>query len=130
MALLKDIVDALLVYPELYQTVPFLEIDKFVRFAKHFKHEIQLNQGENLAGAPLRLPLYLHDFLRDLLAFNDVETLQCWSALRHVIWNEDHDMLAELSIDEAALFQRFGGQSDQAQERLGEKHRNIPYNAH
>jgi hypothetical protein len=47
--LLKDIVDALKPFTHLYQNLPFLDAERFIRFAAHVKRKIQLTQ-------PLRQP--------------------------------------------------------------------------
>jgi hypothetical protein len=113
MALLKDITAALLPFPELYSTVPFLQIDRFVRFAKRLKREIQIVLPPTASPTvpPLRLPQYVHEFLRDALVFTDLETMQCWSSLQHVIWQECSGEFEELTDDEAALFQLYGTSS-------------------
>jgi hypothetical protein len=119
--LLKDIVDALKPFTHLYRNLPFLDAERFIRFAAHIKREIQLMQPPAAAGPPLMLPTYIHEFLRDILAFSDLETFQCWTALRHIIWASDRDKKeSELSVVEAALFEKFGSNSLRAEERLGE----------
>ena len=122
MALLKEVTDALSLFPELYTTVPFLQIDRFVRFARRLKRETQIVLPPTASPTvpPLHLPQYVHKFLRDALVFTDLETMQCWSALQHVIWQECNEDLEELTDEEAALFQLHGTSSKtHKQEQLG-----------
>jgi len=121
MLLLKDIVDALEPFTHVYQHLPFLDIERFVRFAAHIKREIQLTQPPAAAGPPLILPTYIHEFLRDIMAFSALQTFQCWAALRRIIWASDRDgRELQLSVAEAALFEKVGSNSLRAEERLGE----------
>jgi hypothetical protein len=123
MVLLKSIVDALYQYPELYSTVPILQIEKFVRFTRKLKCEIQIHLPRDIVDSetpPFRLPQYVHEFLRDVLIFTDLETMQCWSALKEVIWNESLGASEELTAEEAGLFQFHGSKVTIPQnERLG-----------
>ncbi|KZP26722.1 hypothetical protein FIBSPDRAFT_886940 [Athelia psychrophila] len=91
MALLKDITDALIHYPDLYSSVPFLQIDRF----------------------------YVHEFLRDALSWTDLETMQCWSALKAIVWSDEHGPNEELTPDDIALFQLYGNPANaRKQEQL------------
>jgi len=117
MVLLKQISDVLARFPQLYELVPFLQIERFVRFAQHLKYyEIQLTQPvtADLTAPPLRLPLYAHEFLRNVLVHTDDELMQCWSALKAIIWhgNSDLDRTDDLEDGEAALFQKYGTRVD------------------
>lgn len=119
MVLLKEITEALEPFPDLHDCLPFLDAERFIRFAVRVKREIQLNQPATATGPPLRLPIYIHEFLRDVLAFQDLDTLQCWSAFRHIIWRPD--LTAQLSLSEAALFERIGSRRSRADEQIGEQ---------
>ncbi|KAF7979107.1 hypothetical protein HWV62_43638 [Athelia sp. TMB] len=92
MALLKDITDALSHYPDLYASVPFLQIDRFVRITRRLKRELQIIRPATADSAtpPHRLPQYIHKFLQDALSWTDVETMQCWSALKAIVWSDEH----------------------------------------
>ena len=116
MVLLKEITKALEPYPDLHDSLPFLDAERFIRFAVQVKREIQLNQPATATGPPLHLPIYIHEFLRDVLTFQDLDTLQCWSAFQHIIWCSE--LTADLSISEAALFER--SRSSWANEQIGE----------
>ena len=61
----KEITEALEPYPDLHDSLPFLDAERFIRFAVRVKREIQLNQPATATGPPLRLPIYIHEFLRD-----------------------------------------------------------------
>ena len=65
MVLLKEITETLEPYPDLHDSLPFLDAERFIRFAVRVKREIQLNQPATPTGPPLRLPIYIHEFLRD-----------------------------------------------------------------
>jgi hypothetical protein len=115
--LLKHIVDGLAPYPQLFTTIPFLKIKKFVRFARCLKCEIQITQLGIACPteAPLQLSLYIHESLWDVLVFRDTETIQCWAALRDVIWDdtlEPEGSAEELAEHEAALFQQCGAKEN------------------
>jgi hypothetical protein len=109
MVLLKQISDALAHFPQLYETVPFLQIERFVRFVRRLKYEIQLTQPvtTDLTAPPLRLPLYVHEFLCNVLVLTDDELMQCWSALKAIIWHGNLDRTDDLEDGEAALFQKY-----------------------
>lgn len=114
MILFKQITDALAEYPQLYGSVPFLQIDRFVRFSRRLKFEIQLNQtlGADLDSPPLRLPRYVHNFLRDALVITDEETMQCWAALRNIVWHGEFDREEHLADEDVALFEKYGTRVD------------------
>ena len=118
MVLLKEIIKALEPYPDLHDSLPFLDAERFIRFAVRVKREIRLNQPMTAAGPPLRLPIYIHEFLRDVLTFQDLDTFQCWSAFQHIIWRSK--LTADLSLSEAALFDRIGSRKSRANEQIGE----------
>ena len=118
MVLLKEITTALEPYPDLHDSLPFLDAEQFIWFAVWVKGEIQLNQPATATGPPLCLPIYIHEFLRDVLTFQDLDTLQCWSAFQHIIWCSE--LTADLLILEAALFERIRSRSSQANEQIGE----------
>lgn len=121
MVLLKDVTNALKTFPGLYNQLPFLDAERFVRFAAHIKREIQLTQPLTAFGPPLQLPIYVHNFLCDLLGFNNLESFQCWSALKHIIWARDpNGKESELLAEEAAHFEKLGSRSLRVEERLGE----------
>ena len=121
MVLLKDVTNALKTFPDLYDRLPFLDAERFVWFTAHIKREIQLTQPSTAFGPPLQLPIYVHKFLCDLLGFNDLESFQCWSALKHIIWARDpNGKESELSAEEAAHFEKLGSRSLRMEERLGE----------
>jgi hypothetical protein len=124
--LLKSIVDALVQYPDLYSTIPILQIERFVRFTRQLKREIQIYLPQDIVDSdtpPFRLPQYVHEFLRDALVFTDLETMQCWGALKGIIWNEWDGASDELTAEEAALFQLHGSKATLPQnERIGEPH--------
>ncbi|KZP25675.1 hypothetical protein FIBSPDRAFT_733502 [Athelia psychrophila] len=101
MALLKDITDALIHYPDLYSSVPFLQIDRFVRVTRRLKHELQIISPATVDSAtpPHRLPQYVHEFLRE------------------------HGPNEELTPDDIALFQLYGNPANaRKQEQLGERY--------
>lgn len=119
----KDITDALANYPDLYSTVPYPQIDRFIRFGQRLKREIQsvLPPTADLNQPPHRLPQYVHEFFRNALAFTDLETMQCWSALKDVVWSENGEHAEELNADDTLLFQLHGASPVMhKQERLGE----------
>ena len=118
MVLLKEITKALEPYPDLHDSLPFLDAEQFIWFTVQVKCEIQLKQPVTATGPPLHLPIYIHEFLRDVLMFQDLDTLQCWSAFWHIIWRSE--LTVDLSIPEAALFERIGSRSSQANEQIGE----------
>lgn len=123
MVLLKDITDALIHYPDLYSSVPFLQIDRFVRVTRRLKHELQIIRPATADSAtpPHRLPQYVHEFLRDALSWTDLETMQCWSALKAIVWSDEHGPNEELTPDDIALFQLYGNPAHaRKQEQLGE----------
>ena len=104
---LKDISNALRHY-NLYDKLPFIQVEQFAQFAQHIKHEIQITQPKtaNLNDPPLRLPLYIHKFLWDIVVFTDEETMQAWVALQHIIWNgESITQDNDLTMEELILFQ-------------------------
>lgn len=117
---LKEIVDALKPYPDLYHNLHFDVAERFVRFAGHVKREIQLSQSLRASGPPLTLPIYILDFLRDLLTLNSLETAQCWSALKHIVWSRDPEgRESELSKEEVELFEQIGSWPHRVEEKLG-----------
>ena len=121
MVLLKDVTNALKTFPDLYNRLPFLDAERFVRFAAHIKRKIQLTQPSTAFGPLLRLLIYVHEFLCDLLGFNDLESFQCWSALKHIIWACDpNGKEFELSAEETVCFEKLGSRSLHVEERLGE----------
>ena len=67
---LKEIVNALKPYPDLYHNLYFDVVERFVWFAGHVKCKIQLLQSLRAFGPPLTLPVYILDFLHNLLALN------------------------------------------------------------
>ncbi|KDQ56438.1 hypothetical protein JAAARDRAFT_70720 [Jaapia argillacea MUCL 33604] len=77
--------------------------------------EIRLHLSSGLDDPPYRLPQYLHEFLRDLLAFEDLQTMQCWSALRGIIWQ---DGPAHLYAEEVDVFVKRGSQPLRASEKV------------
>ena len=117
---LKEIVATLKPYLDLYHNLHFDVAERFVRFAGHVKCGIQLSQSSRASGPPLTLPIYILDFLRNLLGLNSLETAHCWSALKHIIWGQDPEgKESELSTEEVELFQRIGSRPHRMEERLG-----------
>lgn len=122
MALLKDIVDQLHVFPDLYLSVPLQKLNDFIRYARHLKPEIQLNQPFKVFVPPLRLPQYIHEFLRDILALDDLEMLQCWMALKSVVWDTSSANMinCDFTPAEMAAFQECGmRRGDRTTEMIG-----------
>lgn len=73
-----------------------------------------------MSGLPLTLPIYILDFLQDLLALNSLETAQCWSALKHIVWSQDLEgRESELSKEEVELFKQIKSQPHCIEEKLG-----------
>jgi hypothetical protein len=124
--LLKSIVDALVQYPDLYSAILILQIEKFVRFTRQLKREIQIHLPWDTVDSDtpsFRLPQCVHDFLQNVLVFTDLETMQCWSALKEIIWSESLGASDELTTEEAGLFQLHGLKATLPQnERIGEPH--------
>ena len=117
---LKEIFDALKPYPDLYHNLHFDVAEHFVQFAGHVKRKIQLSHSSRASGPPLTLPIYILDFLRDLLALNSLETAQCWSALKHIVWSRDPEgRESELSKEEVELFERIGSRPHRVEEKIG-----------
>lgn len=105
MMCLKEIVDALEPYADLYHNLHFDVVECFVQFAGHIKHEIQLSQSLRASGPLSTLPVYISDFLHDSLALNTLETAQCWAALKDIVWSQDPEgRELELSTEEGELF--------------------------
>ncbi|KAI0037404.1 hypothetical protein FA95DRAFT_1452946, partial [Auriscalpium vulgare] len=92
-------------YPDLSSRLTFTDLDRFVRVCRHFKAEIQLNMKADRSCPPSRLPLYLHNFIRNVLGFDDMTMFQCWVALRDLVWL---DGPSNLLHDEIASVHRHG----------------------
>lgn len=84
--------------------VTFGQLCQFWRFALRLKREIDLATSSTLA--PLRLPQYVHEFLRDSVGLNDIGAIELWDFLKPHIW--DMDVCPELTADEVALFLHYG----------------------
>ncbi|KDQ58768.1 hypothetical protein JAAARDRAFT_69191 [Jaapia argillacea MUCL 33604] len=110
-----DLAEALGGYPGLSRALTWKDVDKYIRFARRLKSEIRLHLSPGLDDPPYRLPQYLHEFLRDLLGFEDLQTMQCWSALRGIIWQ---DGPAHLYAEEVDAFVKRGSQPSRASEKV------------
>ncbi|KAI0311184.1 hypothetical protein OF83DRAFT_1069232 [Amylostereum chailletii] len=90
-------------YPGALSTLRFEDIDRFIRFCRHLKPEIELNMVQFDLGPPGRLPAYIYDFLSDVLKLSQTVILRCWEALRYLVWTDGPSHLLD---DEARLFQQ------------------------
>ncbi|KAG6818923.1 hypothetical protein H0H93_000251 [Arthromyces matolae] len=94
----------------------FSDIEQFWRHGLRIIPEIQLVNGRE--GSPTRLPLYIHEFLRDTLSLSDQATVDLWDILGGHLWDaagpfragiyQELCAMAPLSQEESALFEKMG----------------------
>ncbi|KAA1469595.1 hypothetical protein DENSPDRAFT_835230, partial [Dentipellis sp. KUC8613] len=114
MASLCEDVSALARCPDIYASLTTEDLGRFVRYARYIKCEVMLNMNGHVGEPPIALPLYVFEFLRDVLGFDDAITSHCWSVLKDHVWASDG--LPELSGAEAARFHAVGHKGERSSE--------------
>ncbi|KAF5339767.1 hypothetical protein D9611_009052 [Ephemerocybe angulata] len=88
------------------ENVSFRQFCQFRKFACRLKREIELATTSNLL--PLRLPVYVHDFLRDAVGIDDSSAIELWDITRDDVASSDEE--PDLTKDEVEVFLLHGSQ--------------------
>lgn len=103
-------------FPYILQRTTFGDIHCFWRCACRIKHEVDISTPSSVA--PERLPICIHEFLRDATGINEKLTAVLWSALNPFVWRSE--TCPELTRNEIELFLAHGGKSKVKTERIGQ----------
>ncbi|KAI0047167.1 hypothetical protein FA95DRAFT_1492972 [Auriscalpium vulgare] len=120
---LHVVVSAFAPFPKTYQSLTFSDIERYLHVARNMKSEISLHMNGLIDAPPIALPSYIHQVIRDAMGLQESAAVECWAALREVVWNEEPVVL---SVDEARAIQTHGMGSVHAVERICEHPSRFP----
>lgn len=84
--LLTDLLSTLSEYPDLFNSIKFDDVGRFIDIACIVKPILSLGQSVHKPGSLKTLPVRVHQFLQACLGLDDDTLKLLWEALRDKIW--------------------------------------------
>ncbi|KAF8590186.1 hypothetical protein K439DRAFT_1612180 [Ramaria rubella] len=70
----------------------FDSITTFINLLRHLKERIDFTKRSKFSTPPQCLPADIHQFLKQALDLDDITVQACWSSLKDLAWNQDHNI--------------------------------------
>ncbi|KAF8576775.1 hypothetical protein K439DRAFT_1622590 [Ramaria rubella] len=70
----------------------FDTITTFINLLQHLKERIDFTKHSKFSTPPQYLPADIHQFLKQALDLDNITTQACWSSLKDLAWNQDHNI--------------------------------------
>ena len=84
-------------FPQALSSISFDKLVLYLSLICHLKSRINFTHSSTSTGAPLGLPMAIHQFLQHAVGIDDYDTHVCWTCVRDIAWSDDPAIPVDLS---------------------------------